>query len=185
MPEACGKHTNEHMTEEHSTNNIVIQINLEDIVEGMFEDAETREHHCEPSSSFKEAVQHRIIAQVVQEVKKAVTDTAIQQAALKAQTIMGDFIKYEMEGLVNAKLRTCEVATRYGAKNLDELVAEKLNAVSVEEVIRRHVDAKAKTFGDEMKLRYDNIFAARIVEALNKQNMLNADVAKLLLGEQP
>jgi len=34
-----------------------------------------------------------------------------------------------------------------------------------------------------MKSRYDNVFAAKIVQSLSLQKMLNPDVAKMLLGE--
>lgn len=165
--------------------NLKIEISFEDIVSDMFQDSEGDEYGCSPSSTFKEAVQANVIGQVVKQVKELVSKDAVKIAGEKAHDVAENFIKYELESIIKAKLIGGEVKTRHGqTKSLDELIESKINQISIEEIIRKHIDVKANAFAVEMKSRYDNIFAAKVVSALNHQKMLSPEVAKILLGEE-
>ena len=45
----------------------------------------------------------------------------------------------------------------------------------------KKIEAVAKKFGEDLKIQYNNIFAAKIVENMKKQGFLKDDVASLLL----
>lgn len=161
-----------------------IVISFESIVEDMFIDARVDEESATPTASFKEYVKDAIIRDVVREIKKVISDEAIKQATTAAAAISENFIKYELEQMVKDKLLSGEVETRYsGKQKLDDMIESKLKTISIESVMSKHIDQKAELFTRELKARYDNIFAARVVESLNQAKLLSPDVAKILLGE--
>lgn len=50
--------------------------------------------------------------------------------------------------------------------------------------IDKSIEILAGKFGDEMKKRYDLLFASQLVSKLHENGMLKEDVAKLLLGDK-
>lgn len=164
-------------------NNIKIELNLNDIVEDMFADADYDEFGASPSASFSEEVKNSVVNQVSNNLVKQVKEECIRSAGELSANVASEFVQKELEGIITRKLRSGELRTGWqGFKSFDELIENKLNSLNLERVITRHIDTKAQEFAKDLKLRYDNVFAAKIVQNLNEQKMLSPEIAKILLG---
>lgn len=163
-----------------------IEIDFNELVNDMFSDARYDECGVEPSSSFSEAVQGEIVRLVSNHIIKESSSNAQIEASRLAKEAVESFLDKEMQGIIYRKLRAGEVRINSysgGFKSFDEIIEKNMSSMSIEKVIKQHIDRKADDFAKEMKARYDNIFAARIVSSLKDQKMLSPDVAKILLGE--
>lgn len=128
---------------------------------------------------------------------------ALQQA-IKTDVIrkIQDNIKVQVEKLVenkilsviNAELETRakvltdefvakgKVRGRYSSdpeRTVEQYIADEFK--SKEQDIKKYIEANAKAQGEELKKRYDLLFASQIVAKINEQGLLKEDVAKLLL----
>jgi hypothetical protein len=161
-----------------------IEINFDDLVDDMFCDAEYDEFGASPSYSFKDALKEDIIRQVSSKIIPEIKQTANDEVKNLASDQVKNFVSGELDGIIQRKLRKGEINTRYdGFKTFDEIIEKQLDRMNIENVIERHISAKADVFAKEMKARYDNVFAARIVGSLKEQKMLSPDVARILLGD--
>lgn len=163
-----------------------IEIDFNELVNDMFCNASYDGCGAEPSSSFKEAVQADIVRSVSSHIIKEASSNAQLEASRLAKETVKSFLDKEMQGIIYRKLRAGDVRINsYGGgfKSFDEIIEKSMSSMDIERVIKQHIDKKADAFAKEMKARYDNVFAARIVSSLKDQRMLSPDVAKILLGE--
>lgn len=54
---------------------------------------------------------------------------------------------------------------------------------SCKNILERIVEGKAKNICEEIKKRYDLLFASQLISKMNDQNMLKEDIAKLILDK--
>ena len=161
-----------------------IKLDLNGIVDDMLDNAERGEGWAYPTVSFTEAVKNNIIGHVVREIKSQIApqinDVIRETGAMEVQA----FINTELHGIIYRKLRAGEFRShRGGFRSFDEVIENHLTSYNIDAVLKKHMDAKAAQFAKEMKARYDNFFAAKVVSALKEQKLLAPDVAKMLLGE--
>ena len=166
-------------------NTLKLELNLNDIVDDMFCDAEVCEFGgVSPTQSFSEAVRSDVISSVSRSLVNELSEVSKRKASDMAVKVANDFIESELGGIVSRKLRSGELLimnTHF--KSFDDLVAHRISRFDIDRVIKDHIDKKTNDFAKEMKLRYDNIFAAKVVQGLAKQKMLDPNIAKMLLGE--
>jgi len=162
-----------------------IELDFNEVVEDMFCDADIDEDcGARPSNSFSDAVKDSIISSVSRGIKSQISASAIDSATKMSHSAAEKFISESLEGIVIEKLKSGEVKTRFGGvKSFDDLIESYLSASKLEQIVERCVGKKADEFAKEMKSRYDNVFAAKVVSALSKQKMLSPEISKLLLGE--
>jgi hypothetical protein len=168
--------------------NLKIEISLNDIVEDMFVDCEVEGDHgmygASPRRSFSDEVKASIVSSVSASLISSTEKSAIENAGEKSKEVVNSFINGELQGILTRRLRSGELKTRFnGFKSYDELIEDKLSRIDIEKIIEKHIDIKTKEFAKEMRLRYDNVFAAKVVQGLNDQKMLDPNIAKLLLGD--
>lgn len=165
--------------------NLKIEINFEDLVSDMFVDADYAEFGASPSLSFQDCLKQDIVGQISRQIITQIKDEAKREVATVAGDLIKDFVDVELSGIITRKLRAGEIRTGYnGFMSFDQLIEKSLSSQSIERQIEMHIESKAKEFGKEMKARYDNIFAAKIVNSLKEQKMLSPDIAKILLGDE-
>lgn len=163
---------------------VTIELNLEDVINEMFEDSSYDGYEWIPNSSLSEVMLERVINKVSGEIKNLISEDSLKKAQTQAEVSIDGFLEKELEGIILRKLRSGEVRTSFrGFKTFDQLIEESLSSRNIENVIEKHVKRKAEEFAKDLKARYDNVFAAKVVQSLNQNNMLSDDVAKLLLGE--
>lgn len=165
--------------------NIKLEISLNDIVEDMFVDCEIDyEMGARPTKSFSEVVRDQIVSDVSRQIVSDIKGKALDDAKNKAKEIAENFVSGELQGVLTRKLRAGELCTRYdGFQSYDVLIEDLIKRFDIEGLIKKHIDIKTKDFSDEMRARYDNVFAAKVVQGLNNQKMLDPNIAKLLLGD--
>lgn len=165
---------------------IKLEISLNDIVEDMFVDCDIDyDTGARPTTSFSDEIKSSIVRGVSENIVTEINKSAIEDAAKKAKAVTDDFVNKELQGILTRKLRAGELKTRWnGFKSYDELIEDKLSRFDIESIIEKHINAKTKEFAAEMRVRYDNVFAAKIVQGLNDQKMLDPNIAKLLLGDK-
>lgn len=165
--------------------NFKIEINLNDIVEDMFVDCDIDyDMGARPTTSFSDEIRGSIVSGVSQNILSEIKKSAIEDAEKKVKEVTDDFVTKELQGILTRKLRAGELKTRFnGFKSYDELIEDKLSRFDIEKIIEKHIDIKTKEFASEMRVRYDNVFAAKVVQGLNDQKMLDPNIAKLLLGD--
>lgn len=164
--------------------NLKLELNLNDIVEDMFCDADYDEYGASPTQSFSESVKDSVISGVSRELIDSLSESSKKEASNKARLIADNFIESELEGIIIRKLRSGELLIKgIGFQSFDELIAKRLARFDIDKVITSHIDRKTEVFAKEMRSRYDNVFAAKVVQGLSKQKMLDPNIASLLLGE--
>ncbi len=138
----------------------------------------------EDSNGFEEELKTSIKNDVIREIKKSMDDKIQSEISRIAK----DMIEKSMYSHIQSKVKEViknGTIKKDGYSN-DEITIEawiKSKFIgnsgygSPDESIKK----LAKQFGDEMKQRYDLLFASQIVAKLNEQGLLKEDVAKLLL----
>ncbi|WRQ13082.1 hypothetical protein [Vibrio phage vB_VpM-pA2SJ1] len=165
-------------------NSMKIEISFEDLISDIFETSESDEYGFSPTMDFKTALRESIIYQVKKEMMSNIKAEALEDMRKQGQQQVQEFINGELKGIIHRKMLSGEFrSTRGGFKSFDEVIEKHLSSMNVESVIKRHIDTKAEQFAKDMRARYDNIFAAKVVQSLNNQKMLSDDVAKILLGD--
>ena len=165
-----------------------VEINFDDLVSDMFDCADVDgDEYCSsvtPSMSFKDSLKADVVRTISQSIISSIKKECMVNAESLAIEKANEFVEIELQGILLSKLRTGDIHTKYdGLKNFDELIEKKINSINIDAIILKHINNKADEFAKEMKLRYDNIFAAKIVHSLKEQKMLAPDIAKILLGE--
>lgn len=133
----------------------------------------------ELSGILQQAVTNDVIYKIKEHIKE------------KVEKLMEDLLKKEvlkqMETRVSVLmenfLKEGKVKGRYSGD--PELTIEEwlsANFKNADQTIKDYIQKSAKTQSDELKKRYDLLFASQIVAKLNEQSMLKEDVAKLLLS---
>lgn len=150
-----------------------IEIDLDDLVHDMM---------CDEKTDFNEAVKSEITRSVVSGVK-----SGIQQQIDK---LVSERINPQITALIDAKVyETLDVLIAAGDMKV------RGETVKIVDFVRNHFESNsgwnnpreqiseiAKSFGKELKLQYNNVFAMNIVKNLSEQGLLNDDVAKMLLS---
>lgn len=161
-----------------------LEISLDDLINDMFDDADVSEYGASPSQSFNECIKDEIVSKVSRDLISAVKQESIEAAKKVSVEKANDFAESELEHILTRKLRSGELRTKYnGFKSFDELIEARIAYFDIEKIINKHIDKKTQEFAEQMKARYDNIFAAKIVESLNVQKLLSPEVSKMLLGD--
>lgn len=130
------------------------------------------------SAQIKNALVHEIKQQVLSKMSQ---DTKAEMAAAVKRLvdqIFADMVNAEMTRLL------IEDQIQVGGKNrtLRELIAEKFESSgwnNPEEQIKK----LAKTHADEIKMRYDLMFATQIVANMSNHGLLKDEMSKLLLPQ--
>lgn len=165
--------------------NLKVEINLNDIVEDMFVGCDIDcDIGASPTKSFSNEVREAIIAGISSQIISEVKSKSLDDAKNKAKEVAGQFVDGELQGILTRKLRSGELNTRRnGFQSYDALIEDHIKRFDIEGLINKHIDIKTKEFAAEMRVRYDNVFAAKVVQGLNDQKMLDPNIAKLLLGD--
>lgn len=152
---------------------IKVEVDLQDLVEDMFSNE---------SCDLLEGVQSEITRSVVRHIS--------EQAKSSVEKLIFERINPQVQMAIDARV----------SETLDKLIADghlviRGELVRFDDHIRdlftkntgwnnpaKQIEQIAKSFGEQMKLQYNNIFAMNIVRNLSEQGLLNDDVAKALLA---
>lgn len=131
--------------------------------------------------ALQDHVKTMVIREIGDSIKKQVTtfmDKAMKEEVEKQ-------LEMRVKLLMDAALETGTVKGRYsgdGEMTVQEWISKEIKSNSSN--ILDFVNQAAKRQGEELKKRYDLLFASQIVAKINEQGLLKDDVARLLLPKE-
>ncbi|WP_343743134.1 hypothetical protein [Herbaspirillum huttiense] len=136
----------------------------------------------EIEEGLKSAIKQEVISAICAEIKEKVNTqiTAAIKAEIDSRTAeiieshLAEFVKAGVIGSNNG---------RGGSVPFQQYFKELFESNTGWRSPTQTIADLAKKFGDELKARYDVVFANRIVVKLNEQGMLKEDVARLLISQ--
>lgn len=142
------------------------------------------EFYQNENSGFDEAFKSGVIREAVNQVKKLLETKIDDQINRVVKEQVNKTYCAKISKLVSEQLKTRKLKGKYsndGEITLEKWIEEEFTRSSGWNSPKDHLDKLAKKFSDEMKNRYDLLFASQIVAKLEGQGLLKEDVAKLLL----
>lgn len=137
-------------------------------------------------SDFEESFKRYIIDQATYKVFENVKKDLLKDIHLeveknvdkKVEEFMSDFIEQNANKLKMKVGYNQEVPLREGVKNILLNNADKYAMTSITKL----VEAYAKSFVDDLRKRYDLLFASQVITKLNENKMLKEGVFESLMG---
>jgi len=135
----------------------------------------------ELSVALQQAVKNEVISSIRKDIKDQVS--AFMDKILKEEIY--DQMQTRVTILMSEFVESGKVKGRYsgdGEMTVNEWIAKEFKGSN--ESILKYVNESAKKQTDELKRRYDLLFASQIVSKINEQGLLKEDVARLLLPKE-
>ena len=120
---------------------------------------------------------------VINQMKKKVEDRIDAQIVVKVTGAINDHLDLVIKNKLSELLETGTIIKSGKVVKVTDLLNEMFVANQGWNNPRDQIASLAKKFGEELKQRYDAIFANRIVVKLNEQGMLKDEVVKLLISK--
>jgi len=137
-----------------------------------------REEDIEPS--LKQFVINSVVQTINKQIEKRIEDTInLQVKQLIEKHLTLQIQKQVLDFVINGKVKG-----RYTSNkeiSIEQYIKEDFEHNSGYSSPHEKIAELAKTFGDELKRRYDLLFASQIVAKLNTNGLLKEDVAKMLI----
>lgn len=142
----------------------------------------------EDSNGFEEELKASIRMGVIRQIEAHMYDKIQTEISGVVEKVIEDTllenIQKEVERIIsNGKIRE----SRYSNNEIgiEDWIRNKFTTESGYGSPEETIKKLAKNFGDEMKQRYDLLFASQIVAKLSDNGLLRDDAAKLLLSSNP
>lgn len=148
---------------------------------------EVEDFYLDEESQLAPALTEHIKNTVVHKISESIKDRVEKQITMEVKARVEESMYRLIQSYVSDTVATGKMQH---PKNRSEqiLLSEYIQYIfennsgwsSPEETIKKY----AKTFGDQMKQRYDLLYASQIVTTLKENGLLNADAAKMLLDKK-
>jgi len=138
------------------------------------------------SDSIKQAISNRVRADIVKEFQEKVNIEFKEILANEIEKHKKFLITSTIEALfINAKVKKAYSNEMVSLSDYitGELERTQLHSDNFKNVVDTNVKKASAVIVEELKKRYDLLFASQIVSKLNEQGMLREDIAKILLGD--
>lgn len=131
------------------------------------------------------ALKKYIIDTVVREIWKGVEKKAEASVTKEVKDQVEKSFFRQIQSTVSEVIKTGKIKGEYNKEEItvQEWILEQFQKNSGWRSPESQLKDLAKKFGDELKARYDLMFASQIVMKLNQNGMLKEDVAKMLLQD--
>lgn len=136
----------------------------------------------ELDSALKDHIKRDVVASIHASIKQKVEDHVTKE--VKAQVEQQLYRK--ISTLVGEIIATDKVKGRYSSDpdmTLQEWVMSEFKNNSRYETIQDHIKKLANSFGEDMKKRFDLLYASQIVAKMGDAGLLKEDAVKLLLSQ--
>lgn len=132
---------------------------------------------------IEKQLKSHIVFDVVRQINEKIKDQVQRQITEKIVSEMKDTMALKIEEVLT-KIITTETFVPYGSKeeiSISDYIKKQFEANQGWRSPYEAIKSFAKTFGDELKQRYDMAFASQIVAKLHEHSMLTDDVASKIL----
>ena len=123
----------------------------------------------------------KIKEDIVQQMKKTVDEKIDNQITVRVQKVIDEHITNTIKEKLNELVAIGTIMRDGKVINLNDHIAALFNNNQGWNNPREQILAMAKKFGDEIKQRYDAIFANRLIVKMNENGMLKEEVVKLMI----
>ena len=120
--------------------------------------------------------------EIIQQMKKTIDEKIDQQITLRVQKVIDEHIKASIDNKLAELIETGNIVKDGKAIAIKDHVSNLFVNNTGWNTPSEKIAVLAKKFGEELKARYDAVFANRIVVKLNEQGMLKDEVTKLLIN---
>jgi hypothetical protein len=152
-----------------------ISLNLKDL----FIEAEGEEGYFE--IGLADAIKQSLLAEARNTIRKLVGDQVTQ---LLRETFSSRFdliINAMADSHLESFQESAEFKEKYNTTSLADLIEQKINRIDFDLKADRIVRTSAESHIKEIREKFDERYAAGVVEGLNKNGLLNKQAANLLL----
>lgn len=144
----------------------------------------------EEGEQFSETIKNAIAREVKQSIIKDFKD----KVGLDFNSLIAEEIEKHKKSLIQDTLDdlflSAKVKKKYSSGEMisisdyikDDLERTQFNSDSLKRTIDEQTKKSSALISEELKKRYDLLFASQIVSKLNEQGMLKEDIAKILLA---
>lgn len=142
----------------------------------------------EDYNGFEEELKASIKMDVVREIKKQMDDKIQSEISRVAKDMVEKAMYNHIQKKVKEIIETGTISKNdYSTEQItiENWIKSKFTGSSGYGSPEETIKKLAKQFGDEMKQRYDLLFASQIVAKLSDNGLLKDDAAKLLLSSNP
>lgn len=161
-----------------------IEIDLQDLINNLVEDAheydegEAYYNGIELSDAIKGSIKNSVINELLPKMKASIEEGITK----KVDTIITERVNSTVDKTLQGILENDDFkfnSSRFSG-TIKDYIKEKFEDSRNWGNPREALDQIAKKYAQEMKLQYNNIFAARVVDNMREQGLLIDDFAKLL-----
>lgn len=138
----------------------------------------------EDANGFEEELKNSINIDVCQQIKKMMLTHIENEITNVVKQQVSDTLREQIQALVADVISTGEIKESYYSDkkiSIEDWIKSQFNANCGYHNANAKITELAKKFGDEMKQRYDLLFASQIVAKLDEHGLLKEDIAELLL----
>lgn len=143
----------------------------------------------EEGTSFSNEIKNYVSNQVRHLVWKSFEENAMQSFDNQIKRKIESDKDLKIKSIVDDIFTTKQVKKRYNSSEsisieqfiIEDVERQHFNGSEFANKVERLVKECANKAVDQLKVRYDLLFASQIVTRLNEQGMLKEDVAKILL----
>lgn len=134
----------------------------------------------EIESELKQHLLREVVNQIEKSIQKRVEDHITIKVKAEIESRMYRFINLAIEQII----ATEKIKTDGKELSLTEYIKNEFTSRSGYRNPTDTISNLAKKFADEMKNRYDLLFASQLVAKMNNNGLLKEEVAKLLIDNQ-
>lgn len=132
-------------------------------------------------SSLKDHIKADVVSQIYAKIKDKVDEHITRRVKADVEEKMHRFMNVAIEEII----RTEKFTYNREEISLSDYIKKEFANNQSYRTPTETIQKLAKQFADEMKGRYDLLFASQLVAKMSNNGMLKEDVAKILLDSNP
>jgi hypothetical protein len=136
---------------------------------------------------LSDALKHAITANIIREVMDKIEAKAVEEIRNTCVKVVDEFLEKKISLYIDEEIRKGEIKSSRNSSNkvpIHEYIRERFEYGHGWNSFDDKIKKLTTQFSNEMKERYDLLFASQLVAKMGNSGMLKEDVAKLLLNDK-
>ena len=145
---------------------------------------EVEDFYLDKEGDIESQLKSSVVRDVVSQITKSIESKINDAITLEVKRQVEKSLYRNVQKIVKTVVETGKIKGRYSNDNdmtIEEWVKHDFQNNSGYSSPKDHIEKLAKQFGDELKKRYDLLFATNIVVKLKENGLLKDDAVKMLL----
>jgi anaerobic ribonucleoside-triphosphate reductase len=140
--------------------------------------------YLDEGEELESSLKQFIIRECVQQINKSIEKKVEDHITRTVKNEIEQKLTYKINKQIEEIIATETIKVDGKEQPFNEYIKYKFQYSSGWSSAQGALESLAKRFGEELKKRYDMLFASQIVSKLHENGMLKEDVAKLLLPKE-